>query len=182
LEQNRQKKEKNHRKGKIMGLKLLLVRIIYRLKGLFENPVELFKTLGIESNDHILEIGCAIGYHSFALAKVASNGKIYAVDIWEEGLEHLKRNIKPGQNIEIIHSGAEAVDLPQSSVDKVVCFDTLHEVPDSENTLKKLIGFLKEGGKFYYRDPEISAQKIEENSEVKLSKEETVKRVHIFIK
>ncbi|MFX0113964.1 MAG: class I SAM-dependent methyltransferase [Candidatus Hodarchaeota archaeon] len=166
----------------MMTLKLLAVRIIYRLKGFFENPVELFKALGIESDDYILEIGCAIGYHSFALAKVATNGKIYAVDIWEEGLKHLKRKIKPGQNIEIIHSRAETVDLPQSSVDRIVCFDTLHEVPGFEDTLQKWIEFLKEGGTFCYRDPEISAQKIVEISRSKLTKGDTIKGVHIFVK
>jgi hypothetical protein len=45
-----------------MPVKLLIVRVLYRLKSLREDPIEIFRELGVESTDQILEIGCAIGY------------------------------------------------------------------------------------------------------------------------
>jgi hypothetical protein len=53
-----------------MSLKLILARLLYYWKALFENPVELFNRIGVGSTDHILKIGCAIGYHTTALAQV----------------------------------------------------------------------------------------------------------------
>jgi len=44
------------------------VRLIYWLKGLSEDPVALFRELGVGESGNILEIGCAIGYHTIPLA------------------------------------------------------------------------------------------------------------------
>ena len=111
-------------------MKLLIVRLVYWLKGLFDSPVELFQALGVRSSDRILEIGCAIGYQTLPFARIASNGRVYAVDIWEEGLAFLRRTTRSIENIEIICQSGEAVDLPPSSLDKVVCFNTLHDMRD----------------------------------------------------
>ena len=164
-----------------MSLKLTIALILYRLKGLFEDPVELFKKLGVESGDRILEIGCAIGYHTLPLAEIASEGQVFAIDIWEEGLRHLEGKIRPGQNIETICCSAEAIDLPASSLDKVVCFDTLHDVTNFEHAIEKWVEFLKKGGWLYYRDPMMPPEKIQTLSRGKLRQVRTVKGIHIFM-
>ncbi|MFX0208741.1 MAG: class I SAM-dependent methyltransferase [Candidatus Hodarchaeota archaeon] len=165
-----------------MSLKLLLVRSIYWLKGLVENPMKLFKELGVGNNDIILEIGCAIGYHTFPLANIVTSGQVYAVDIWEEGLTYMIGKIRETQNIEIIYCSAEAVELPPSSLDKIICFNTLHEVPNFKYAIEQWMKFLKKGGTFYYRDPIIPPQEILDVAQGKLQKEGTIKNVHIFIR
>ncbi|RLE34274.1 hypothetical protein DRJ24_04140 [Candidatus Acetothermia bacterium] len=95
-----------------MSIKLLIVRGIYRLKSLQEDPAVVLKRLGVGNHDQILEIGCAIGHHTLALAEVAPDGRIYAVDVWEEGLRFLRRRIGPQRNIEVIHRSAEDVSPP----------------------------------------------------------------------
>lgn len=52
-------------------MKLVIARLLYWLKGLFEDPVDLFEALGVESSDRILEIGCATGYHTTNKEKIA---------------------------------------------------------------------------------------------------------------
>lgn len=165
-----------------MSLKLIVSCVLYWCKGLFENPVELFKVLGVERDDKVLEIGCAIGYHTFPLAKIASGGRIYAVDISEEGIAYLKRKIGPGENIEPICCSAEAVELPSSSLDKVICFDTLHDVPNFELTVERWVEFLREGQKLLFRDPIISFERIQTISKDKLHHAVIIKGVHIFIR
>jgi len=167
-----------------MSLKRGIVRLIYWLKSFSENPVELFRALGIEESDSILEIGCAIGYHTFALAQIAvkGKGKIYAVDIWEEGLAHLKDRLQPDQHVEPILSSAGTVELPPSSLDKVVCFNTLHEVPNPDKALEKWTAFLKRGGEFLYLDPEIPPEKIQPLSKERLHHVRTVRGVHVFVR
>ncbi len=158
--------------------------MIYWLKRLFEDPKELFKELNVENSDKILEIGCAIGYHTFPLAKIASAGKIYAVDIWEKGLTHLRNKIRNDKykNIETICCSAETIQFPLSSLDKIFCFDTLHCVPNFEHVLEKWVGFLKEGGKFFYRDPKISYKIVQTLLQGKLHQVGTIKGIHIFLR
>ena len=163
-------------------MKLFVVRVLYWFKSLFEDPMGLFRALGVESGDIVLEIGCAIGYHTLPLARIASPGQVYAVDIWEEGLAYLKHKTGPDERIEIICGGAETVELPPSSLDKVVCFDTLHDVPDFARAVVKWAGFLREGGKLLYLDPTIPADKIPMLSGGKLHPNGTIEGVHVFVR
>ncbi|MFQ6117498.1 MAG: class I SAM-dependent methyltransferase [Candidatus Bipolaricaulia bacterium] len=163
-----------------MSLKLLLVRALYRLKSLREDPVDIFKRLGVESNDQILEIGCAIGYHTLALAELVREGKIYAVDIWEEGLRFLRSRIEPGQAIEPICRSAEDIEFPSGSLDKIFCFDTLHELPHPEEAVQRWAGFLKEDGRFYFKDPKIPPEQVERFSNGRLRKVDMTQGIAIF--
>ncbi|MBC7099028.1 methyltransferase domain-containing protein [Candidatus Bipolaricaulota bacterium] len=38
------------------------------------------------------------------------------------------------------------MELPRSSLDKIFCFDTLHELPHPEEALQRWAGLLKENG------------------------------------
>lgn len=161
---------------------LLIARLLYRLKGLLEDPEGLFSALGVETSDRILEIGCAIGYHTLALAQIASQGKVYAVDIWEEGLAHLRARIDSREHVETICCSAEAVALPARSLDKVVCFDTLHEVPDPQRAVERWEEMLKPGGKVFYRDPEIPPERIQTLSQRRLELIRTIMGIHVLIR
>jgi ubiquinone/menaquinone biosynthesis C-methylase UbiE len=163
-----------------MSLRLLLVRALYRLRMLREDPVELFRELGVECDDQILEIGCAIGYHTLALAELAREGKIYAVDIWAEGLRFLQSRIKPGQAMELICRSAEEIVLPWGSLDKIFCFDTLHDLPHPEKAVQRWVDFLKEDGRFYFKDPEISPEQVERLSSNRLRRVGSIEGITIF--
>ncbi len=165
-----------------MSFKLIVIRAVYWLRGLFKNPVNLFETLGVEIDDEILEIGCAIGYHTFALARLAHSGKIFAVDISEEYLAHLKSKIQSEDNIQIIHCNAEAVAFPSYSLDKVMCFDTLHDIPDPEQVVLRWADFLKKEGKFCFCDPVIRPEQIDAFSKGKLRQVATVQGITVFIR
>jgi len=163
-----------------MSLKLSLVRVIYRVKGLFEDPLELFRECGVKENEKILEVGCAIGYHTLPLAELASSGKVYAVDVWEEGVEYLRRKAGVRNNIEILLTSAEKVNLDESSIDKVVCFDTLHEISDQKGAVGVWVRVLKRGGIVLYRDPVISAKVVEDISDGNLNYVGSVKGVDVL--
>lgn len=85
---------------------------------------------------------------------------VYAVDIWEEGLQFLRSRTKSRQNIELICRSAEDVELPSGSLDKVFCFATLHELAHPEGALRRWVSFLKENGRFYFKDPEIPSEQV----------------------
>jgi len=165
-----------------MSLKLLIVRAIYRLKSLREDPLEIFRELGVESTDQILEIGCAIGYHTLALAELVRDreGKIYAVDIWEEGLKFLQSRIALGQAVELICRSAEELELPRGSLDKIFCFDTLHELPHPEKAVRRWADLPKEDGRFYFKDPKISPEQVEQLSNGRLRRVKSIRGITIF--
>lgn len=162
-------------------MKLLAARALYWLKGLFENPAELFNALGVESDDRILEVGCATGYHTLPLARIASEGRVYAVDVWEEGLAHLERRAAPFDNVDVMRRSAGDVEWPDASLDKVVCFDTLHELGEPGEALKQWARLLKQDGELLYRDPIIPPERIGPLSEGRFRHSESVRGVDVFV-
>ena len=148
---------------------------------MFEHPVALFQAVGLERDDRILEVGCAIAYPTLPLARIASEGKAIAVDVWEEGLAYLAHRAASVGSIEVIHRNGDAVDLDAGSLDKVVCFDTLHELESPEEALKTWPRFLKEEGRLLYRDPEIPPEEIEPLSDGRSRHAGLVRDVDIFV-
>ncbi len=162
-------------------LKLTIARLLYAVKGLFDDPLELFKALGVEADDWILEVGCAVGYHTVPLATIASEGRIYAVDIWEEALDHLETRAGTARNVEVIRCSADTLEFPRAHFDKIVCFDTLHELSDPGRALAKWATFLKQDGRLLYRDPAVPPERIPSLSEDRLLPLEMVRGVDVFV-
>ena len=56
------------------------------------NSELLLQELHLKKGDTFLDLGCGRGEYSIAAAeRVGGEGLVYAVDLWEEGLETLKR-------------------------------------------------------------------------------------------
>jgi SAM-dependent methyltransferase len=47
---------------------------------------------------------------------------------------------------QFLHFNGRKIDLPDSSVDRILCFDAFHHVPNPDHILKELSRVLKEGG------------------------------------
>ncbi len=163
-------------------LKLTIARLLYAVKGLFDDPLDLFTALGVETDDWILEVGCAIGYHTAPLATLAREGRVYAVDVWEEALDHLEKRAASVRNVEVIRCSADTLEFPRAYFDKIICFDTLHELPDAEQALAIWTAFLKQGGEFLYRDPAIPPERIPSLSRNRLCHSETVRGIEVFVR
>lgn len=161
-----------------MSIKVKIANFLYWFKSLREDPAELFKKLDIEETDVVLEIGCATGFYTRAVSNVSNDGKIYAVDISEDFISYVDKTTS--DNVETICRSAEKINLADDSVDKIVCFNTLHELPDAREALKAWAGILKKDGRFLYRDPEIPAEDILELSEGELREIDVVEDVHVF--
>ena len=58
------------------------------------DPARLFAALELRTGTALLDVGCGVGLYSLAAAeKVGMKGTIYAVDLWEEGIATLTREI-----------------------------------------------------------------------------------------
>lgn len=136
----------------------------------FENPdvgqfVERFEKEGREVYDQreriveacdlkpgmvVADIGAGTGLFTRMLAdKVGSDGKVYAVDIAEEFVEHIRKAAKDAglNQIEGVVCEPDFVNLPPASVDVVFICDTYHHFEFPYKTMASLHRALKPGGR-----------------------------------
>ncbi len=130
----------------------------------------LMKLGGVESGQHVADIGCHEGYFSMHLArKVGLRGKVYAVDVREDRLEKLNRNAKDRSllNITTILGDYDDPKLPRKELDLVVIMDTYHEMRDYMTVLEHVKQALKPSGKI------LILEKLKSHAKDKSRKEQT---------
>jgi ubiquinone/menaquinone biosynthesis C-methylase UbiE len=116
---------------------------------------KLLELLDLKKGDRLVDIGCGRGAYSLALAPfVGPEGKIIAVDLWEEGIEHLAREIE-SRNIKNVEPKiADATkSLPVEDGWADVCFSStvFHDLVHAgghEKTLEEIKRILKPDGVF----------------------------------
>ena len=89
----------------------------------------------------ILDIACGEGYGSAALIQSGAHS-LTGVDISTEAVEHAKR----AYGINAIVGNAEAIPLPDNSVDFIVSFETIEHVPNPEVFLKECLRVIRADG------------------------------------
>jgi precorrin-6B methylase 2 len=116
-----------------------------------ENTSILLQNMDIKPTDTIADIGAGAGYHVFKMAKLASKGGIYAVDIQDEMLAELKRRKTKFKvrNVEVVRGSEKSVELPEDSVDKVLLVDVYHEFSFPDQMMASIRKALKPDGKVF---------------------------------
>lgn len=110
--------------------------------------------LDIQPGQHILDIGCGIGYQAFELAKkVGSSGKVEGTDLSEIMIEVSKQRHSTS-GLPLTFQQAEATDQPFSdeSFDCVRTERVLMFVADSDKAFQEFHRLLKPGGKLLVFD------------------------------
>lgn len=94
-----------------------------------ENTSKLLRNMKIQAGDTIADIGAGSGYHVFKMAPMVDDGLIFGVDIQPEMLAAMdkKRDESTNKNISLKQGSEKSVNLPESSVDKVLLVDVYHE-------------------------------------------------------
>lgn len=111
-------------------------------------PEKLIRSLDIQQNDIIADLGAGTGFFTIPLAQMTTN-PVYAIDIEPKMLVYLKEH---ALNHEITHineleSNLNTIPLADSSIDKLVAAFVLHEVADLDKTLQEIARVIKKGGK-----------------------------------
>ena len=144
----------------------------------------LMDVLPVEAGSVLLDLACGKGMYSMFLSEiVGETGLIYAVDLWEEGLQILGKKIeeKKTTNILPLHNDVtEAIEIDDDSVDICLMATVLHdfeEMHKSGAVLQQVRTVLKPGGCLAV----IEFKKIEGPPgppiKIRLSEEETEKMV-----
>lgn len=116
----------------------------------FAQREEIVKACKIEKGMVLADIGAGTGLFTRLFAKeVGENGKVLAVDIAENFLEHIKITSRSLglKNIEPVLCTPDSTNLPQSSIDLAYICDTYHHFEFPQKTLASLHQALKPNGR-----------------------------------
>lgn len=115
----------------------------------FSERAAVLKACGIKPGVHVADIGAGTGFYTRLFAGAVGNeGRVDAVDISPQFIEHIKRKSleeKVG-NITAALCSERSVKLPADSVDLAFVCDTYHHFEYPHSTLASIREALKPGG------------------------------------
>ena len=121
------------------------------LRMAYREPAEQLGLYGIMAGMTALDLGCGTGTFTVDMARmVGPDGTIHAIDIQEPLLERTRsRLLEQGllDRVRLHHAGANALPLPDNSVDVAVVIAMLAEAPDRHGALLELRRVLKPEGR-----------------------------------
>jgi len=112
------------------------------------------RMLGLRLGDSFLDLACGRGAYALAAAPgVGEEGRIYAFDLWPEGIELLKREASARglRSIRaVVTDAAGKLPLEDASIDVCLVATVLHDFVEEGNhasVLKEVVRVLKPGGR-----------------------------------
>ena len=115
---------------------------------------EIYNRLLSLDGKHILELGCGSAEITRNIASAGNNRQLTALEV--DQIAHEKNlQISDLPNVTFGLAGAQAIPLPDASVDVVLMFKSLHHVPLElmEPSMHEIRRVLKPGGLLYISEP-----------------------------
>jgi SAM-dependent methyltransferase len=143
-----------------------------------ERPDLVLEALDLRPGDIIADVGCGTGYFSWRMARaVGPSGRVYGVEIQQEMLDELARNMKArnvGNVIGVLGAPGDP-KLPEP-VDLVIMVDVYHEVSQPAELMTSICRNLKPGGRVAFieyrgEDPEVPIKPLHKMAEAQVKKE-----------
>lgn len=116
---------------------------------IFTQRDAVLRACGVREGMSVADIGAGTGlYTRLFAAKVGPAGTVFAVDIAEKFLEHIRATSKEAKlgNVKTILCKPDSAELPANSVDLVFICDTYHHFEFPQRTLASIHKALKPGG------------------------------------
>lgn len=116
---------------------------------------EIVHTLGLVQGMDVADVGAGTGFFSRIIAReVGSIGTVYAVDIADNFIKHIRKTSKEQgiENIEGVVCTERSVELPANSVDLVFICDTYHHFEYPYDTMASVHKALRPGGRLVIVD------------------------------
>ena len=124
---------------------------------MFSDPVKNLKAFGLHEDSIVADLGAGTGYYSIAAGRLATRGKVYAIEIVKDFLETIKHKVKEAhlQNVEIIWGNVEKLGgtkIKDGVIDVVIASNILFQVEDKENFVLEIKRILKPKGRILLVD------------------------------
>jgi ubiquinone/menaquinone biosynthesis C-methylase UbiE len=103
----------------------------------------------------VLDFGCGVAWLGRLLAEAGC--EVVAADVSATALaaaaEHDARFRPGGRRIAYLRTDGVALDLPDASLDRVLCHEALHHVPDMSAVIAEFRRVLRPGGRAVFMEP-----------------------------
>ncbi len=132
--------------------------LVNPLRRLRQDPATILKSF-VSEGMLVLEPGCGMGFFTLDLARLAGlPGKVIAVDIQDKMLAGLRRRAaKAGLasriDTRLTTAGTFMIDDLAGSIDFVLAFAVIHELPDQSHFFREMHRALRTGGKVLVAEP-----------------------------
>jgi SAM-dependent methyltransferase len=143
-----------------------------------EAPSKAIAMLGLAPNTVIADIGAGSGYYSFRIASLIPDGRVVAVDIQQEMLDHLKLEAarRKIDNVEPHLGTIESIKVDPDTLDAALMVDAYHEFSHPVEMLQSIHTALKPGGRIYLlefraEDPRVPIKPLHKMSEAQAVRE-----------
>ena len=116
------------------------------------DPKKALALIAVKPGSRFLDLACGFGHYSLAIAdRIGEKGLVYAVDLWQEGIDSLNREIAKGgmTNIRpIVADIRNRLPVEERSIDACLLATILHDLAkeDRKATLREVVRLLKPGG------------------------------------
>jgi protein-L-isoaspartate O-methyltransferase len=124
----------------------------------FQKPEMVMDAFEIKPGERIADVGAGSGYFTIPIARmVGSEGKVWAIDAWQDMLDHLERRLAIEQldNVELVKVDRDDPQLPAGGVDMILMVDVYHYMLEREERVaygRKLREGLAPGGRLVVID------------------------------
>lgn len=102
------------------------------------------------SGRDVVDVACGEGYGTAGLRKAGAR-TVIGIDVSEEAVLHAQRKY----HVDARHGSAEAIPLPDSSVDVIVSFETIEHVPNPSQFLSECVRILRTSGTLIMSTPNV---------------------------
>lgn len=145
-----------------------VAKFVERFEGesreVFDKREKVMEALAIRPGMAVADVGAGTGLYTRLFARaVGEKGRVLAVDIASEFLDHINKTAKDQKlgNITTVLGKDVSTELPPASVDLVYVCDTYHHFEYPARVLESIHKGLKDGGKLvvidFIREPGVSS-------------------------
>jgi ubiquinone/menaquinone biosynthesis C-methylase UbiE len=128
------------------------------IRKLFENPRKILSPF-VKKGMNVLEPGCGMGFFTLKAARLARpGGRVYAVDLQQRMISALVRRVRRAKLSDVVEARvctAETLGVGDlgGSIDLVLAFCLVHEVPDADRLFREFRQALRPGGRCLVIEP-----------------------------
>jgi ubiquinone/menaquinone biosynthesis C-methylase UbiE len=136
---------------------------------------EVIARLRLKPRDVVADLGAGSGLFAFPLARAVPAGRVYAVELDEGFLTHIRGRAQEQRitNLQPVLGKFTDPALPARDVDLAFFHDVLHHVENRGSYLKSVAGYLRAGGRVAVIEFHPQQSPHREQPQLIVSKEET---------